>query len=198
MPYVHLPISYIHIYHIQIVLKPEHIQLATGSYAKSHLAPLGFLQKYTQTSANQGANADGNSDWNSLTLAPVVLPCINPSELLTALLEKEEQNKTGQTKRKGGHNSDPSKKGKSDNQQQESTATPALNDYVPLGPSGHNSEGEQEEEGDEGKDEVLLFRDAKVAKEKAGKPEKVIIMTDKKRKVNEISEKVIKVIKSKR
>ena len=70
-----------------------------------------------------------------------------------------------------------------------------MNDYVPLGPRGHNSEGEQEEESE---DDVLLFRDAKVAKEKADKPEKVIIMTDKKRKVNEISEKVIKAIKNKR
>ena len=187
-----------HLLHcIQIVLKPEHIQLATGSYAKSHLAPLGFLQKYTQTSANQGVTADGTSDGNGLTLASTVLPCIDPYELLTALLEKEERNKTGQSKRKGGHNSDLSKRVKTDNSnnsQQDSTTTPALNDYVPLGPSGHNSEG------DEGKDEneVLLFRDAKVVKEKAGKHEKVIVMTDKKRKVNEISEKVIKAIKNKR
>ena len=188
---------------LQIVLKPEHIQLATGSYAKSHLAPLGFLQKYTQTSANQATTTDGlNSDGSGLTLAPAVLPCINPSELLTALLEKEEQNKTtgSQNKRKGGHNSDPSKRVKSDNSSQQGsttpiTTTPALNDYVPLGPSGHNSEGEQEEESE---NDVLAFRDAKVAKEKADKPEKVIIMTDKKRKVNEISEKVIKAIKNKR
>ena len=96
-PCTHLSLTRVYI--IQIILKPEHIQLATGSYAKFHLTPLGFLQKYTQTSANQGATADGNSDGNSLTLAPAVLPCIKPSELLTALLEKEEQNKTGQNKR---------------------------------------------------------------------------------------------------